>query len=201
VKIVVIGATGMIGQRIVQEAENRGHEVKQFTSKTIDILDTDATAQALSGYDVVVNATSGRHSTDLKAFYTDTTKALIAAVKKAGVRRYLMVGGAGSLEVAPGKRLVDTPEFHEDWKPGALAMTAALEIIRASDIDWTFLSPSALIMPGKRTGKIKLGHEQLLINGQGESYVSAEDYAMALVDEIEKPQHIRQRFTVVSLEK
>jgi len=121
---------------------------------------------------------------------------LIAAVRASGVKRYLVVGGAGSLEVAPGKRLVDTPEFPAIYKAEALKGADFLEKLRTvSDLDWTFLSPSALFVAGERTGKYRLGKDALLTNDKGSS-ISFEDYAIVMADEIEKPKHIRQRFTV-----
>lgn len=213
--IAIFGASGTIGQRITLEALVRGHEVKALSRhpeslpiahprlKVVgaEILDPASVAEALVDADVLVNATSGHHNPDLRAFYIDSTKATIEGVKRAG-KRLIVVGGAGSLEVAPGVRLVDTPEFRAEWKPAANAQAETLEIFRASEgVDWTFFSPSALIMPGRRTAKYRLGTEQLLVNDQGESYISAEDYAVALLDEIEHPQFMRQRFTAVSLEK
>ncbi len=216
-KIAIIGATGTIGQRITNEALERGHEVKallrdqeriakielshpKLSVAQVDILDPASVAAAVADVDVVVNATGARAG-DIRKFYVDSTNAVIEAVKRTGSKRLLVVGGAGSLEVAPGMLLVNIPEFREEWKPGANAQVETLVIYRSSAIDWTFFSPSALIMPGRRTGKYLLGTDQLLTNDQGESYISAEDYAVALLDEIENPQFIRQRFTAVSLEK
>ncbi|TIW81033.1 MAG: NAD(P)-dependent oxidoreductase, partial [Mesorhizobium sp.] len=121
---------------------------------------------------------------------------LIAAVRDSGVKRYLVVGGAGSLEVAPGKRLVDTPEFPEIYKAEAQKGADFLDKLKTvGDLDWTLLSPSALFVPGERTGKYRLGKDTLLASDKGSS-ISFEDYAIVLVDEIEKPAHVRQRFTV-----
>jgi putative NADH-flavin reductase len=126
----------------------------------------------------------------------EATRTLASGLKRAGVRRFLMVGGAGSLEVAPGLQLVDTPDFPEAWKPYALAHRDALAVLKDSDLDWTNLSPAAFIQPGQRTGKFRLGKDTLVTDEKGGSRISAEDYAVALVDELEKPQYIRQRFTV-----
>jgi putative NADH-flavin reductase len=121
---------------------------------------------------------------------------LIGAVKTAGAKRYLVVGGAGSLEAAPGVALVDTPDFPQAYKAEALAGAEFLDLLRKEPtLDWTFLSPSAMFVPGERTGKFRLGTDQLLTNEHGSS-ISFEDYAIAFVDEIEKPAHSRQRFTV-----
>ena len=124
-------------------------------------------------------------------------QAIIGAVKKAGVKRLLVVGGAGSLEVAPGRLLIDTPEFPAEYKPEALAGKEFLRVLRAEhDLDWTYLSPSAVFVPGPKTGTFRLGTDSLLTGADGKSWVSMEDFAIAMVDELEKPRHSRQRFTV-----
>lgn len=212
--IAVFGAGGTIGQRITLEALVRGHEVKalvrhldgfpiahpRLSIMKADILDPNNVAEVIADTDVVVNATSGNNQTDPRAFYLDSARATAEGTARAG-KRLIVVGGAASLEVAPGVMLIDTPDFPEAWKGAALPMIETLSIYRASESNWTFFSPSALIMPGKRTGKYRRGTDQLLTNDQGESYISAEDYAFALLDEIEHPQAIRQRCTAVSLEK
>jgi uncharacterized protein len=138
----------------------------------------------------------------IHTFYVNSTKAVIEGVKRAnGNKRLIVVGGAGSLNVAPGVQLVDTPTFPKVARPTSLAQRETLDILRASDIAWTFFSPSEHITPGRRTGKYRLGTDQLLTNDEGESFISMEDYAVALLDEIEQPRFIRQRFTAVSLEK
>lgn len=213
--IGLFGASGMIGQRITLEALVRGHEVKslahhlnspithpRLSVTQVDIFDPGGSiAEAIGDTDVVVNATSGRNSLDTHAFYIDSTQALIEAFTRAGEKRLIVVGGAGSLEVAPGVKLMDTPDFPLAAKPTAVAQAETLKMYRASNIVWTFFCPSQVIRPGRRTGKYRRGGDQLLANDQGESYISAEDYAFALLDEIEQPQTIRQRFTAVSLEK
>lgn len=215
-KIAILGASGMIGQRVTTEALERRHEVKalmrnldnfpiahpRLSVAKVDILDPTDVAAAIADADVVVNATSGNSSSDVQAFYRDSTHALLEASRRAGGKRLITVGGAGSLEVAPGVQLVDTPEFPAGWLAGARALRDALPIYYSTpDITWTFFSPAALIAPGRRTGKYRLGTDQLLTNDQGESYISLEDYAFALLDEIEHSQFIRKRFTAVSLEK
>jgi uncharacterized protein len=216
-KIVLFGAGGTIGQRITLEALVRGHEVKAITRNPAqfpiahprltvaqaNILDSASIAEAVTGYDVVVNSTSARNNSNLDplTFFTNSTNALIEGVKRGGAKRLINVGGAGSLEIAPGVQLVDTPEFPAAWHAGASAQRETLKIYRASDINWTFFSPSALIVPGRRTSSYRTGTDQLQTNDQGESYISAEDFAFALLDEIEKPQFERKRFTAVSLEK
>lgn len=199
-KVALIGASGNAGSRILAELSRRGHEVTAIarnpdkiaalpgvTAQAGDLFDTDALARLLSGHDAVISSVH---------FLASDPAKLIGAVKAAGVRRYLVVGGAGSLEVAPGVRLVDTPEFPAIYKDEALGGAAFLDALRAEpDLDWTFLSPSALFVPGERTGRFRLGKDELLSSEAGSS-ISFEDYAIALVDELEKPAHIRERFTV-----
>ena len=125
------------------------------------------------------------------------TTSIIAAVKKAGLIRVLWVGGAGGLEVAPGVRLVDSPDMPAWVKPGALATMNALDQLRQEpELEWSYLSPSAELEPGQRTGKFRLGNDQLLVDPTGQSKISVQDYAIAMIDELERPTHLRQRFTV-----
>jgi putative NADH-flavin reductase len=121
---------------------------------------------------------------------------LITGLVQAGVRRLVIVGGAGSLEVAPGVQLVDTPEFPAAWKGIALAHRDALDVFRTAELDWTYISPAAFIEPGKRTGSFRIGSNQLITDAQGNSRISNEDYAVALVDEVEKGNFIRRQMTV-----
>lgn len=199
-KIAILGATGMAGSRIVAEALARGHRVTGIARKPEGLKDHPALAKVaadvaapglpelLRGHDAVVSALH---------FQTLAEPALVAAVKAAGVRRLLVVGGAGSLEVAPGVQLIDTPAFPEAWKPFARPGVEFLAALRGETaLEWTFISPSALFEPGTRTGVFRLGGEQLLVDADGRSAISGEDYAVALVDEIETPAHIRARFTV-----
>jgi len=200
-KVALIGASGNVGSRVLAELLSRGHAVTAIarhpekisarsgvTPKAGDVHDKAALAPLLAGHDAVISAVR---------FSASDPKLLIAAIKEARVPRYLIVGGAGSLEVAPGKKLIDTPSFPEAYKPEAGAGGAFLELLRGErDLDWTFLSPSALIGAGERTGKFRLGGDQLLTAPDGKSSISYEDYAVALVDELEKPAHSRRRFTV-----
>jgi putative NADH-flavin reductase len=200
-KIALIGATGNVGSRILTELLNRRHEVTgiarhpeklppkaNLTAKRGDANDEDGLARLLSGHDAVISA--GR-------FVSVNPQTLIAALKKANVNRLLVVGGAGSLEVAQGVQLVDTPQFPAAAKPEALAGREFLNVLRGEqELDWTFLSPSLLFAPGERTGKFRLGTDQLLVGENGESQISLEDFAVALVDELEMLRHSRQRFTV-----
>lgn len=200
-KIALIGATGFIGQHLLTEALARKHQVTALvrnpakltaatglTSKALDVHNAAQVTAALAGYDAAIISLH-HDGLDLQA--------LIEAVKDSGVPRLLVVGGAGSLEVAPGVQLVDTPKFPAEWKAVALAARDFLNLLRAEKtLDWTYLSPSAFIEPGERTGKFRLGNEQLLVNEQGESRISNQDFAVALIDELENPAHSQQRFTV-----
>jgi putative NADH-flavin reductase len=194
-KIVVFGPTGMIGSRIATELERRGHEVVATSRATgTDVTDPASVATVASGADAVVSAVSAR-----SGGYTlvDVARSLVDGVRRARVRRLLIAGGAGSLEVSPGVRLVDTPEFHEEWKPEALDQAAALEVFRSvDDLDWTYVSPAALIHPGERTGRYRLDGDRLLIDEQGNSEISAEDYAIGIADLLEQGSHPRERITV-----
>ncbi|MBN9082757.1 MAG: 3-beta hydroxysteroid dehydrogenase [Rhizobiales bacterium 62-17] len=199
-KIALIGATGNAGSRILAELSQRGHQVTAIVRKPEavpalpgvtavkgDVHDQAGLANLLAGHDAVI---SSAHFTA-----SDPNK-LIEAVRASGVKRYLVVGGAGSLEVAPGVKLIDTPEFPAIYKAEASGGNVFLDILRDEKaLDWTFLSPSALFVAGERTGKFRLGKDALLTNDKGSS-ISFEDYAIALADELESPRHSRQRFTV-----
>ncbi len=200
-KIALIGATGQVGSRILSEALQRGHQVSAIARQAgslapreglmpvvLDVADTDKLAAALAGHDVAILS--------VKYSVVDP-RPILKAVEQAGVPRVLVVGGAGSLEVAPGVDLVDTPNFPEAYKGEALAARECLRLLRAGmPLDWTLVSPSALLLPGERTGKFRIGGDQLLVDADGASRISIEDLAMALVDELESPRHSRQRFTV-----
>jgi putative NADH-flavin reductase len=200
-KIAVIGATGHAGSRIVDELVRRGHAVTAIvrnpdkvpvragvTAVKGDVFDRAGLARLLAGHDAAVSAVH---------FTASDPALLIAAVKDADVSRYLVVGGAGSLEVAPGVALVTTPDFPPAYKAEAEKGGAFLDLLRAEkELNWTFLSPSALFVEGERTGKFRLGGDRLLVGADGKSWISFEDYAAALADEIERPAHLRKRFTV-----
>ena len=199
-KVAVIGASGRGGSRIVDELVRRGHHVTaiarntekiptgaNITVKKGDVNDTGL-ADLLKGHDAVISTVR---------FTQSDPELLIGAVKKSGVKRYLVMGGAGSLEIAPGKKLIDSPQFPDAAKPEASKGGIFLDRLRQDkDLDWTFLSPSALIEIGERTGKFRLGGDQLLTDANGKSRITFEDFAIALVDEVEKPAHVRKRFTV-----
>jgi uncharacterized protein len=194
-KIVLFGGTGMIGSRIAHELEQRGHDVVAASrSNGVDVTDPNAVAAAAGGADAVVSAVSAR---GVDYTLADVARSLIDGLGRSGTRRLVVVGGAGSLEVAPGVRLLDTPDFHEEWKPEALQGAESLDVYRsADDIDWTFVSPAAYIHPGERKGRYQLGGDQLLVDENGASEISAEDFAIAIADLVEQRDHVRQRVSV-----
>jgi uncharacterized protein len=199
-KTALIGATGHAGSRILSELARRGHTVTAIvrhpdrvpklagvTAAEADAL-TPALATLLKGHDAAISS---------MRFLACDAQTLLRAVRDSGVKRYLVVGGAGSLEVRPGSRLIDTPEFPAVYRGESSAGVAFLQALgTVFDLDWTFLSPSAEFVDGARTGKYRLGEDALLHDERGRSWISYEDYAVAMVDEIERPAHIRRRFTV-----
>jgi uncharacterized protein len=199
-RVALIGASGNAGSRILRELVKRSHAVLAvarhtkkipawpgITVRTLDANDGAALTAAITGYEAVISAT--------KFLQTDT-QGLIDAVERAGVRRYLVVGGAGSLEVAPGALEMDSPFFPAHVKREAAAGAQFLAQLRACALDWSYLSPSRFFQGGARTGIFRLGTDQLLIGSDGRSAISFEDFAMAMVDELESPRHSRRRFTV-----
>jgi putative NADH-flavin reductase len=200
-KIALIGVTGRVGSRLLAELLRRGHHVTGIARNTGKLAgqpglvpknaDADQPAQLaplLAGHDAVISA--------LK-FATTDAAALITAVKQARVKRLMVVGGAATLEVAPGHLLLDAPGFPAAYRPEAEGGLRFLDTLRGErELDWTFLSPPAELDPGERTGKFRLGTDQLLTDANGKSWISMEDYAIAFVDELEAPKHSRQRFTV-----
>jgi uncharacterized protein len=208
-KIALIGASGMIGSVLLKEALSRGHQVTAIARhiekiqpqdhliiKAGDVTDEAQAVKLFAGQDAVLSSFAASGPADPFAAFPAAYRTIISAMKKAGVKRLLVVGGAGSLEV-DGVQLVDGGGIPDAWKPGVLGLREVLYLLRKeSDLDWTFLSPSAMIAPGERTGKFRLGGDQLLKDANGESRISVEDYAVAMLDEVEKPAHIRQRFTV-----
>ncbi|MEO6521455.1 MAG: NAD(P)-dependent oxidoreductase [Mucilaginibacter sp.] len=209
-KIAVFGAAGRIGSRIITEALNRGHDVTAVVRKPEtyivihehlkvakgDIFESQSIEGAVFDHDAVVSAYSPTGGAAPSTLF-ELVLPLTAGLKQAGVKRLLVVGGAGSLEVAPGIQVVDTPNFPAEFKAVALAHRDALKAWQKVDeIDWTYASPSAFIEPGARTGKFRTGTTQLLTDEQGNSKISMEDFAIAILDEIENPQFIKQQFTV-----
>jgi len=209
-KVAIIGATGFVGRRVLDEALARGLQVTAIARQQKDlpenanlrialgdVADTEWLAKQLAGQDAVISAYNPGWAED--NLYEKTSRGaqqILDAVKKAGVKRLLVVGGAGSLEVAPGVELVDTPEFPENIRPGAQAVRDLRNKLRnETSLDWTYLSPAALLEPGKRTGQFRLGTTKLLMNGQAPAGISVEDLSVAIIDEIEKPQFIKAQFT------
>ena len=160
-----------------------------------DVLDSSGVVETAQGADAVISAYAPPE--DATRQLADATRSLLSALEQAGVRRFLMVGGAGNLEVAPGVPIVDTPHFPPQWISHGLAHKEALSVLRQADLDWTSFSPAALIQPGERTGKFRLGGNSFLTDNEGQSRISAEDFAVALVDELEHPSHLRQVLGVV----
>ncbi len=213
-KTVVFGATGNVGQRVVAEALRRGHEVVgvvrdpdavQSPDKRVRLVKGDATnadsvAKVTRGADAVVSAISPRpNARGLPApSLAENSRALIKGMRDSGVRRVLYVGGASSLEVAPGKALADLPEFPEAYREEAREGREALSIWRteAKGLDWTYLSPAAEFGPGKRTGRYRTTGDKFLVDDKGKSSITFEDYAVAVLDELERPQHVAKRFGV-----
>lgn len=200
-KVAHIGATGKVGGKILEELIRRGHSItvisrhpekapagKSVSSLRGDITDPYGLAPLLKGHDAVVSSAT---------FLPGSSSKLVEAVRRSGVRRYIAVGGAGSLEVSPGKMLKDTGKIPPEWMPAINEGAELLKLLRAdTQLDWTFFSPAALIGPGERTGKFRLGGDQLISGLGGKSSISYDDYAIALVDELENPQHMRKRFTI-----
>lgn len=210
-KIALFGATGTIGKSILEEALRRGHEVtavlrdiskleglskehEKLQLKTGDILMPDSVAEAAAGKDVVISAFGPRFGEEDEM--SEAARSLVEGVKRGGAGRLIVVGGAGSLEVAPGVPLMDTPSFPEEWRPVARAHAEAYDVYLNSDIDWTYLSPAAVIEPGERTGNFRIGTNQLVTDELDNSRISVEDYAVALLDEADEGHFVRSRFTV-----
>ncbi|MEP7243325.1 MAG: NAD(P)-dependent oxidoreductase [Gammaproteobacteria bacterium] len=214
-KIALIGATGHIGSRILKEAAARGHQVTAIartaeslgshpnvTPKNVDLFDTPALTALLSGHDaVLVSYSPGmarNQDADILEQFVRAGKAIIAAIKGSGVKRVQWVGGAASLKLPNGKVLLDSdqwpPQFNKNAVRGVIEYRYMLKA--EPDLDWVMLSPSIFIEPGQRTGKFRLEKENLLFDAAGRSHISMEDFAVAMIDELEHPQHHRERFTV-----
>ena len=209
-KLVIYGASGKIGSAILAEALRRGHTATAVgrhpeniatpagvTAVGGDARDAASIAATAAGADQAISAYSPQ--TGPQDDLTKNAHALLAGLERAGVGRVIVVGGAGSLEVAPGRLWVDDPAFTEAAKPRARAQKAALDVFRASPgapVVWTFVSPAASIKPGARTGVFRVGGDRLLVDAEGKSAISIEDYAIAILDEAERPAHPNRRITV-----
>lgn len=207
-RIVVYGGTGNIGQRIVHEALDRGHTVtivvrdpssmpeKPTRLRVLkgDVLDSAEVARTISGSDVVVSAVAFRNPPD-PAGFRRAAESLVNALRSLGPRApyLIVVGGAGSLEQPPSVHIV----IPEAWRDEVNGQNNSLAYYRTiSDVRWTYFSPSFMIVPGTRTGQFRLGGDQLIVDAKGDSRISMEDYAVAALDEAEKPAHVRKRFTI-----
>ncbi|KAB0500188.1 NAD(P)-dependent oxidoreductase [Pseudomonas vancouverensis] len=200
-KIAIIGATGRAGSQLLEEALRRGHSVTAIArdtskigsrdgvvGKNVDALDSAALQAAIKGHDVVISAAH---------FATLPASAVVGPVKAAGVKRLLVVGGAGSLLLPDGTRVIDSKGFPDEYKAEAGAGALFLENLRQEkELDWTFLSPSAEFVEGERTGSFRIGKDDLLVSSAGRSWITFADYAIAMLDEVEAPKHSRQRFAV-----
>ncbi|WFB06012.1 NAD(P)H-binding protein [Streptomyces sp. LX-29] len=209
-RITVFGAAGNVGGRVVTEALSRGHRVTAVTrdparldrlhpdaeARTGDAADPEDVAVLSAGQDLVISAT--RPVPGREGDLVTTARGLLAGLARTGVR-LLLVGGAGSLIVpgTGGDTVVDAPDFPASWRPIADACEGQLAVCRAETVvDWAYLSPAALLEPGERTGAYRLGGDELVVDAEGRSAISMEDLAVALLDEAERPEHHRTRFTV-----
>lgn len=213
-KVALIGATGFVGTPVLAELLNRGHQVTVLarnpakltaqpglTVVAADALDAAQVGAAVAGHDAVVSAYNpGWSEPQIHDLFLQGTRAIVEGVKQAGLKRLLVVGGAGSLFVAPGVQLVDTPPFPAEYKQGALAAREALNRLKLeTSLDWSFVSPPIALAPGERTGHYRTGLDNLLPGvGDAPAGISVADLAVAIVDEIETPRHVQQRFTVAS---
>jgi hypothetical protein len=213
-KIALIGATGFVGSAILKEALDREIEVtaivrhpeklqtqKNLTIAKGDVMDPDKLTEIFKGNDVVVSAyNAGWANPDLYNEFLKGSQIIQEAVKKSGVKRYIVNGGAGSLFISSNVQLVDTPQFAQEWKPGALAARDYLNILKKEDqLDWTFISPAIEMNPGtphERTGKYRTSLDNPVFDANHKSTISVEDLAVAIIDEVENPKHIHQRFTI-----
>lgn len=199
--VALIGASGRIGTKIAQELLRRGHSVtgiarnpekiqaqNGLTAKAGDFTNPQSIADTLKGHDAIISAAS---------FIPGQAENLIASVRGSCVKRFLMVGGAASLKTEDGRKVFDTIQLPEEWKAPVMEGMRTLGLLRdVNDIDWTFFSPAVTIQPGERTGKFRLGKEQVVKDAEGNSKISFDDYAIAMVDELERGENIKGRFTI-----
>ncbi|HKV03726.1 MAG TPA: NAD(P)-dependent oxidoreductase [Candidatus Acidoferrales bacterium] len=215
-KVALIGATGFVGAKILAEALRRGHRVTaivrhpqrltphpNLTAVNADVLHRDELARILRGHDVVISSFNPKRGMPgPEAFHRHVRghKAIIAATKQSGVKRFLAVGGAASLKTPAGIELLDSPEFpaaFEPFKPGIRGTRELYYLLKKEPgLDWVFLAPSVMIAPGRRTGEFRLGKDHVLYDVKGASRISLQDYAVAMIDELEHPRHHHERFTV-----
>jgi len=210
-KVALLGATGFVGAALLEELVRRGHAVTAIlrhpeklqghdnvTAVRGDVYDADSLADALRGHEALISAFNpGWKNPDIYKDQVRGTATILSAVRMAGVTRVLWVGGAGGLIAPHGARMLDNPNFPEAIRAGAMATLNAFEQLQNEPgLDWTYLAPSARLESGGRTGHFRLGGDELLVDANGDSHISVEDYAVAMIDELEQPAHMRQRFTV-----
>jgi putative NADH-flavin reductase len=213
-KIALIGANGFVGSALLKELTDRGHEVTAIVRHpenlavkgplvypvAADVLDVQQIAALVKGCDAVVSAYNpGWGDPMIYEHFLEGTRAIQEAVRRSGVKRFIVIGGAGSLEVAPGVQLIDTPQFPAEYKPGASAARDYLrEMKQEKELEWTYFSPAILMNhehSGVRRGHYRLGLDNPVFDAEGNSVLSVEDLAVVIADELEKPKHVRMRFT------
>jgi uncharacterized protein len=212
-KIALIGATGMVGSRVLNEALQRGHHVTALVrdvsrlpshanliARSVDINNVDALTEALRGHDAVLYAYKPSKDQSMPARIGQHAQAIsstIMAMKAAGLKRIVAVGGAGTLEASPGVLNMHSPDFPPRWEGGAKSTAMVKDLLKyEKTLDWSVLSPAHHLEPGQRTGKFRLGLDQMIIGADGQSRIFIEDFAVAMLDEVETPKHIGQRFTL-----
>ena len=210
-KVALIGASGFVGSHLLEELLSRGYEVTALARSiekipvkdgkpkavAVDVTDTKALAQVIKGNDAVVSAfNSGWTNPNMYEDFMNGSKAIENAVKEAGIKRYIVIGGAGSLYI-DGKQIVDEPDFPEQFRSGATAARDYLNLLKQEkQLDWTFVSPAIDMLPGKRTGKYRTNTESPVFNEKGDSVISVQDLAVGVIDELENNKFVHQRFTM-----
>jgi putative NADH-flavin reductase len=211
--IAIVGATGFVGSKLLNEAAHRGHQVTAITRSPqklpaaaniqpagADVNDLNALVGYFKSKDAVIHSYAPARELSAAERIEQqrrATETIVTALKAADVKRLLAVGGAGSLYVAPGVRNMDQPDFPKEYEGGVKSTLLIKEILlKEPELDWTYLSPSHMLVPGERTGKFRLGLDDLLVGPDGQSRISVEDYAVAMIDELEQPRHTHRRFTV-----
>lgn len=206
--VVVLGASGMIGKAIVQEALKRKHEVtaavrnpesitiahERLNITTVDILDANSVADAVRGHEEVISAYGPKMGDEDDLLIA--AEAVVKGMQMAGLNRLLVVGGAGSLKTESGELLMDTPDFPAEIRPLAVAHARAYEIYKNTELDYTYVSPPTVVQSGRRSGQFRIGLDRLVFDENGESFISVEDFAVAMIDELEEGNFSRERFTV-----
>lgn len=211
--VVLIGASGFVGTAILSELLNRGNKVTAIVRNPdkisisnsnlsvvkADVSDVESIAKVSEGKDAIISAYNPGWTNP--NIYEDTLKnypLILQAAKQSGVKRLLIVGGAGTLFCAPGLRVVDSGAIPDSIMGGVKSLGEFYlnTLMNEHDIDWVFFSPAGTLEPGERTGKFRLGKDDLIVDADGKSHISVEDYAVAMVDELEKPVHHQERFTI-----